>query len=365
MADTSSEMSNEKLADKIVNTFFKEIKRERRLKYFRIALMTVFFAASMLVYVVFNSGSPLNSMSASQQTYRVIRPSEDVPVSSNAKLATIAVLPIRGTIDGDMLGESSSPNMVAKVRNALKAIEGEKNKNLAALVLYIDSPGGTVTASDELYRMILEWKQKHKVQVVAYFHAVAASGGYYIAQSADEIIADETVMTGSIGVIMSALNFTELARKVGVTSEVIKSGEFKDIGSSFRAMTPQERQILQAIIGESYERFLSVIVEGRKGLLTKDEIRKLADGRIWSGKQAKALKLVDASGTFDELLMYETKRVMKERSELVGAKAVVYSIKEDSFLGGIFSKLSFSASIFPIDERMRRPQLMYLWLGGL
>lgn len=364
MTDAAPETTNDKLADKIVSTFFNEMRKERRLKYFRTALMAVLFAVSMMVYVVFNSSSPLNSTPASQQTYKAIRENESVPVPKDAKLATIAVLPIRGTIDGDTLGEGPSPNMVAKVKSALITI-GEKNKDLTTLVLYIDSPGGTVTASDEIYRMILEWKKKHNVRVIAYLHAVAASGGYYIAQSADEIIADETALTGSIGVIMSALNFTELAHKVGVTSETIKSGEFKDIGSPFRVMTPPERQILQDLVNESYEKFLSVVAEGRKGRLTKDKIRMLADGRVWSGKQAKALKLVDGNGTFDEMFAAETKRIVKEKKEFTGAKAVIYSTKESSLFGGIFSKFSFSANVLPIDEHMRHPQLMYLWLGGL
>ena len=130
-------------------------------------------------------------------------------------------------------------------------------------------------------------------------------------------------------------------------------------------MTPSERQILQDLVNESYEKFLSVVAEGRKGRLTKDEIRKLADGRIWSGKQAKALKLVDGNGTFDEMLMAETKRIVKEKKEFAGAKAVVYSTREFSLFGGLLSKFSFSANVLPIDEHMRRPQLMYLWLGGL
>jgi len=365
VADNPIDTRNDKLADKIVDTFFKEMQRERRLKYIRTILMVILFTASMLVYVIFNSNSPFSSSSAYQRTYQRIWASQNGPIPVDAKLATIAVVPIVGTIDGDTLGEGSSPNMVSKVRNRLITIDGEKDKNLITLVLYIDSPGGTVTASHELYQMILDWKKKHNIRVVAYLHSVAASGGYYIAQAADEIIADETAITGSIGVVMSAMNFAELAKKVGVKSEVVKSGEFKDVGSPFRAMTPSERQIFQTLIDESYEKFLSVVADGRKGRLTKEEIRRLADGRIYSGKQAKHLKLVDGNGTFNEVLMAEVKRITEEKKEFAGAKVVVYSTKEFSLFGGIFSKFSFSADVLPLDDLTRRQRLMYIWLGGL
>ncbi|MBI2639400.1 MAG: signal peptide peptidase SppA [Candidatus Sungbacteria bacterium] len=365
MADNSVDTRNDKLADKIVDTFFKEMRRERRLKYIRTVLMVILFTASMLVYVVFNSNPPFSSTSAPQRTYQTIWTNESGPAPKDAKLATIAVVPIIGTIDGDTLGEGSSPNMVSKVRNRLITIDGEKDKNLTALVFYIDSPGGTVTASHELYQMILDWKKKRNIRVIAYLHSVAASGGYYIAQAADEIIADETALTGSIGVVMSAMNFAELAKKVGVKNEVIKSGEFKDTGSPFRAMAPKERQIFQVLIDESYEKFLSVVADGRKGKLTEEEIRGLADGRVLSGKQAKALKLVDDNGTFNEMLTAEVKRITEEKKEFAGAKVVLYSTKEYSLFGEIFSKFSFSVNVLPFDEHTRRQRLMYLWLGGL
>jgi protease-4 len=165
-------------------------------------------------------------------------------------------------------------------------------------VLEVNSPGGGVTASDEMHQSILDFREQTGLPVVVSMGDVAASGGYYISTAADRIVANETTLTGSLGVIFALTDFSELADRYGVEQEVVKSGEFKDMGSSFRDLTPEEREILQSIVDESYDEFVGVIVEGRG--LPEERVREIADGRVYSGEQAKELGLVDSFGGLDE-----------------------------------------------------------------
>jgi len=192
------------------------------------------------------------------------------------------------------------------------------------VVLEVNSPGGGVTASDEMYRTILEFKKKTDMPVVVSMGDVAASGGYYISAAADDIVANETTLTGSLGVIISLNNFTDLADKYGYKQEVIKSGEFKDIGSSFRELKPEERKIFQSVIDESYDEFVSVIAKGRD--LPEDRVREIADGRIYSGKQAKELDLVDEFGDLDRAAA-----LAAENADVKGPTVVRY-VQTPSFL---------------------------------
>ena len=162
----------------------------------------------------------------------------------------------------------------------------------------LNSPGGGVTASDEMHQSILDFKRSSGKPVVVSMGDVAASGGYYISTAADKIVANQTTLTGSLGVIFTLTDISGLANKYGVDQEVIKSGEFKDMGSSFRDLTPEERQILQSIVNEAYDKFVNVIVQGRN--LPEGRVREIADGRVYSGEQAKKLGLVDSFGGLDE-----------------------------------------------------------------
>ena len=170
--------------------------------------------------------------------------------------------------------------------------------NVVAVVLEINSPGGGVTASDEMHQSILDFKKNTETPVVVSMGDTAASGGYYISTAADRIVANETTLTGSLGVIFQLTNFSEAADKYGISQVVIKSGEFKDIGNSFREMRPDEREIFQSLVDESYAEFVNVISEGRG--LSEERVREIADGRIYSGSQAKELGLVDSFGGLDE-----------------------------------------------------------------
>jgi protease IV len=210
----------------------------------------------------------------------------------------IAVVPIEGTIASadDSLGGTQPTVTPEGLSDALRQAGGDPS--VAAVVLEINSPGGGVTASDEMHQSILDFEKNTGKPVVVSMGDVTASGGYYISTAADRIVANETTLTGSLGVIFEFTNFAEAADKYGIKQVVIKSGKYKDIGSSFREMTPEERGIYQSIVDESYSQFVDVISEGRG--IPKDRVRQIADGRVYSGVQAKELGLVDSFGDLGE-----------------------------------------------------------------
>lgn len=173
---------------------------------------------------------------------------------------------------------------------------------IRGVILRLDTPGGDVTLSDILYREIQKFKKTTGLPVVALMMGVAASGGYYVASSCEAIVAHPSTITGSIGVISIFPDMEGLLSKVGIKMQVIKSGDLKDAGSPFRDLSEKEQRIFQEIIDELYERFLEVIHERRKDALSLEEIRNLADGRIYTAVQALKLKLVDEVGYIDDAL---------------------------------------------------------------
>lgn len=177
-----------------------------------------------------------------------------------------------------------------------------EDKLVRGIILRLDTPGGDVTSSDILYREVLKFRKKTGLPVVALMMGVAASGGYYVASACDAIIAHPSTITGSIGVISLFPDVEGLLSKVGVQVQVIKSGDLKDAGSPFRNLSEQEQRLFQGIIDELYERFLEVIYERRQEALSLEEIRQLADGRVYTASQALKLKLIDEVGYFDEAL---------------------------------------------------------------
>ena len=210
----------------------------------------------------------------------------------------IAVVPVEGTIaSADTTVAGTQPTTTPEgLADALR--QAKEDSSVVAVVLEVNSPGGGVTASDEMHQSILDFKKQTGKPVVVSMGDVAASGGYYISTAADRIVANQTTLTGSLGVIFALTDFSELAKRYGVEQEVVKSGKFKDMGSSFRDLTPKERDILQSIVNESYNRFVGVIVEGRG--LPEERVREIADGRVYSGEQAKKLGLVDSFGGLGE-----------------------------------------------------------------
>ena len=179
------------------------------------------------------------------------------------------------------------------------------DKDVKAIILRIDSPGGGVGPSQEIYREVMKIRLKKKV--VTSMGAVAASGGYYIASASDLIVANPGTITGSIGVIMQFSNLEELLKKIGIKGVVLKSGEHKDIGSPFREMTPEEKRIMQEVLDNVHQQFIQAVADGRK--LDRAKVAEIADGRIFTGEQAKNLGLVDQMGNLQDTIEVTAKMV--------------------------------------------------------
>lgn len=228
----------------------------------------------------------------------------------------VAVVKLYGVIqtsgDQNILGsEKGADSTVAQLKKL------GKDKNVKAIVLRINSPGGTVGASQEIHSELLKLKKKG-IKIVASMADVCASGGVYAAVAADKILANRGTITGSVGVIFSVSNFKQLMDKVGMRAYSIRSGKFKDIGSYSRDMTDEEQELLQGIVDSTYQQFLSAVAEGRG--LKEEDVKSWADGRIFNGQQALEYKLVDRLGTFEdavdlahELAGIEERNIIKPR----------------------------------------------------
>lgn len=242
----------------------------------------------------------------------------------------IQVIRLNGLIaDGK---EDSILSSMYTASSALKQLrKSVKDKHVKAVLLRINSPGGTVSTSQEISGEINDLRQKGKPVVVS-MADLAASGGYYIASAADKIVAEPGTLTGSIGVILSTVNLKGLGDKLGLQPQVIKSGQFKDIGSPYRAMTPEEKALLQTLINDSYEQFVAAVGTGRK--MDVDTVKKLADGRVYSGRQALKLGLVDKLGGFDTACSL-LQDICKERYQLK-QKLPVEEAGPDNFITSLF-----------------------------
>jgi protease IV len=204
----------------------------------------------------------------------------------------IAIVEIKGVI-------TQSTEIIEEIRQY-----GDDEK-VKAIILRIDSPGGGVGPSQEIHREIVKLKKKKKV--FTSMGSVAASGGYYIACASDLIVANPGTITGSIGVVMEFTNLEELLKKIGIKGVVLKGGEHKDIGSPFREMTPVEKRIMQDVIDNVHQQFIKAVAEGRK--MDESKVIPIADGRIFTGEQAKQFGLVDEMGNLDDTVDIAAKMV--------------------------------------------------------
>lgn len=236
--------------------------------------------------------------------------------------------------------------LITEPRNSVDQIKKyAEDQDVKALVVRIDSPGGGVAASQEIYDAILNARKKKKV--VASMGSVAASGGYYIACAADRIVANPGTVTGSIGAIMHFSNVEELVKKVGLKSSVVKSGKFKDIGSPFRDMTEPEKQLIQDVIDDIYDQFLGAVSASRG--IPKDDLRKVADGRILTGRQALKLRLVDENGDLDAAVESAAGLAgIKGKPEIVYSKEKAFNIWKliaDEMSSTMFRKMKEEMSV--------------------
>lgn len=206
----------------------------------------------------------------------------------------IAVLPIKGIIE-------TNPSRIMQELSVVEQLDQIiEDPSVRGLLLEIDSPGGTVYESARIWEKIKEIQEIKKIPIYSSMGSVAASGGYYVAAPSDKIFAAAETITGSIGVIADYVNITELEAKLGIKHEVIKSGEFKDIGSMSREMSKEEREINQKQVDEFFDKFIQIIAEGRK--MSTKEVLALADGRVYTGSEALENGLIDELGYYEDAL---------------------------------------------------------------
>jgi protease IV len=288
-------------------------------------------------------------------------PVQEVKLSGSGD-SKVLMLDLSGVISSqEKDGWMPQPNLLATFKEELT--KASKDEKVKALVVRINSPGGTVNASDILYHELKIFKANKKIPVIVSMMDVAASGGYYLAMASDAILVHPSTVTGSIGVIMLTINAKGLLEKVGVEASAITSGPRKDMGSPFRTMTADEKAIFQGVIDSFYQRFLAVVQEGRPQL-SADQIKKLADGRIYSGEQAKAAGLVDDIGYLDEAV-----ELAKKNAGLTEARIVTYR-RHGEYQHNIYSRVFGSGSglsgLASMDllsiVRGGSPQFMYLWM---
>ncbi|MDF1508728.1 signal peptide peptidase SppA [Robertmurraya sp. DFI.2.37] len=282
-------------------------------------------------------------------------------IESGDALNQIAVLDLNGTIQDTGGATSIFTTEGYNHRNFMDKLDYVKdNKSVKAVILRVNTPGGGVVESAEIHDKIVEIQSEANKPVYISMGSMAASGGYYISAPAHKIFASPETLTGSLGVIMQGYNFAGLAEKYGVEFVTIKSGPYKDIMSSTREMSEEEREILQSMIDNSYEGFVKVIAEGRG--MTEAEVKKIADGRIYDGRQAKEVGLIDDFGYFADVV-----EAVKEEQKLNNAQVVKYT---ESF--GFGSLFSFGAqkliggeheltSLLNLLGQTHSPRLMYLY----
>jgi protease-4 len=229
----------------------------------------------------------------------------------------------------------------------------KKDETIRAIILRIDSPGGGVGPSQEIYREVMKTRKTKKV--IASMGGLAASGGYYIAAATDKIVANPGTITGSIGVIMEFVRLEELFKKLGISLEVIKTGEFKDIGSPHRKLSERDRELLQNLLSDVQGQFVRAVAKGRK--LSEEKVREIADGRIISGSRAKELGLVDRLGNFRDAV-----ELAKKMSGIKGEVRLVYPEKPSIRLRDLLSESAVKAFQRVIQTRPQA-RIEYRWRG--
>lgn len=257
----------------------------------------------------------------------------------------VAVVPIEGEI-------FDSRETVERLRGYAE------DASIRALVVRINSPGGAVVPSQEIFAEIRKLRAETKKPIVASLDSVAASGGYYIASACETIVSNPGTITGSIGVIMQWFNLEDLVRWAKLEPQTITAGSMKDAGSPFRDITPEERAYIQRITDQLHRQFIRAVAEGRKGKLTQGEVERLADGRVFTGEEAMQLKLVDQLGTLQDAI-----ELAARRGGIRGKPRVVYPRERTA---GLLDVLTGDASVKAVvQELIGKPvgetRFLYRW----
>ncbi len=257
------------------------------------------------------------------------------------------------------LGLGGRVSLPARVKEELE--KAGRDEAVRAVVLRLNSPGGTVTAADLIHHELTRFKTEKRRKIVACVMGLAASGGYYVAQAADVIMAQPTSVVGSIGVLALKFNVKELLDKLGVETELVKTGRLKDLWSPFRGATPEEARIMQAIIDDFQQRFVEVVAQGRS--LSRAEVEKYADGRIFSASQALAHGLIDRLGYLDDAV-----ELAKELAGIQEARVVLYH-HPGAYRGNIYAQAGgdLPGAWMPpreggiVLQGNEAPEFFYLW----
>jgi protease-4 len=233
---------------------------------------------------------------------------------------------------GGKIGVVEIEGVITQSKDAMEDIvKFKEDEGIKGVIIRINSPGGSVAPTQEIQREVKKLREKKKVYVS--MSSVCASGGYYIATAGERIYANPSTITGSIGVIMEHAVIEDLLKKVGIQTDSIKSGEYKDTGTPFRKMKEEEKRYLNELLNNIHEQFIKDVAEGRK--MSIDRAKKLSDGRVYTGTQAKDLGLVDNIGTF-----YDTVDDMKKTLNIKGKPVLVYGKRPFSFLKWLVSSIS-------------------------
>lgn len=308
----------------------------------------IFAQTIILVLLVMSGGCTFLKVNIGEE----VQPLTEKAVAGKGR-DKVLVLDISGIImggeTGSLLSLQKKPGLIARVRETLD--RARQDAQVKAVVLRVNSPGGSVTASDILYHELKAFKEKTGVTLVAHIMDVGASGAYYASLAADAITAQPTSVTGSIGVIMYRVDATVLMQKVGIQATEIVSGDKKGIGSPFRPLSDDERKIFQSFIDSLYGRFTGLIAEERK--MTPDAVKKMADGRIFTSQEAQAGGLIDGIGYLEDAIeLAEKKAGLKE------ATVVTY------FRPGEYRTNIYSMSLINVDlGDLADPgaKFLYLW----
>lgn len=274
------------------------------------------------------------------------------------------------SIDGVITDESernffggTEDSMLAKFAEQLN--EGASDPDVRAIILKINTPGGSVTSSDILYNEIKNFKSKKNIPIIALYMDIAASGGYYVSMAADYIISHPTTITGSIGVIMQGINIKDGLDKIGIKDQSITSGANKAIGSPFLEMTPEQRIILQNIVNDYYGRFYQIVKSGRPKIAEKD-LKPLCDGRVFTAMQAKANGLVDEIGYLSDAISAIKKRSDFKRMDKENEPRLITFVKSKKKVKNIYqvqeSRFDWTKIQSPFPFIIQKKfQFMYLW----
>jgi protease-4 len=317
------------------------------------------FILLVVIYMVSSIGKIKNETQATTALSKYLNGTQsawNTTVYKEGSGQKLALLKIEGIITESESG-TTSLSSAYNHRVFLQQIEAAfADPNIKGIILQINSPGGGVYESDEVYHRIMELKAQYKKPLVVYMSQEAASGAYYISMAADKIYANHNTLTGSIGVIISTYNYSELANKIGVQDVTFKSGSNKDLLNPMRPITNNERAIMQELVNESYNSFVDVVARGRQ--MDRQRVLEIADGRIYSGMQAKTLGLVDELGYLENAIAGTA-----QLAHTSDPQVLLYENPGPNILDWIMSMRTPTFDLSGLSqqlEQQRSPQLLYI-----